>query len=187
MKSAVWRKVRTVVTLHSSSIASLISLASYSPWYGPICARCSRMSQDPIHSVRLSIENRPKPQRLCGSTNRVDTFPFSYFSSIEYVAVNSWTQDSKDSLTPCGHCDNCTRDPSTVENKDVTLDAWRVLQKMKALDGSRVKATMNELVEAARGLGGAGSKAKKVKVDSVSATSGGGGVDKVEMSEKVRL
>ncbi|EIM81881.1 ATP-dependent DNA helicase [Stereum hirsutum FP-91666 SS1] len=107
-----------------------------------------------------------------------------YFSSIEYVAVNSWTQDSKDSLTPCGHCDNCTRDPSTVENKDVTLDAWRVLQKMKALDGSKVKATMNELVEAARGLGGAGSKAKKVRVDSVSAVGGSGGVDKVEMSEK---
>lgn len=114
-------------------------------------------------------------------------FPSSYFSSIEYVAVNSWTQDSKDSLTPCGHCDNCTRDPSTVENKDVTLDAWRVLQKMKALDGSKVKATMNELVEAARGLGGAGSKAKKVRVDSVSAVGGSGGVDKVEMSEKVRL
>lgn len=111
--------------------------------------------------------------------------PTRYFSSIEYVAVNSWTEDSKDSLIPCGHCDNCTRDPSTVENKDVTLDSWRVLQKMKALDGSKVKATMNELVEAARGLGGAGSKAKKVKANSASVAGGSGDVDKVEMSEKV--
>lgn len=144
------------------------------------------MSQDPIHSVRVSTNYWLMLGYIRGLTNDVDLrSPSSYFSSIEYVAVNSWTEDSKDSLTPCGHCDNCTRDPSTVENKDVTLDAWRVLQKMKALDGSKVKATMNELVEAARGLGGAGSKAKKVKANSASVAGGGGDFDKVGLSEKV--
>lgn len=58
---------------------------------------------------------------------------------------------------------------------------------MKALDGSKVKATMNELVEVARGLGGAGSKAKKLKSDPATGVGGDNGVDKVEMSEKVRI
>lgn len=106
----------------------------------------------------------------------------SYLSNIQYAAVNAWTEDSKDSLTPCGHCDNCTRDPSTVENKDVTLDAWRILQHMKAFDASKVKVSMGELVTASRGLGGANSKTKRLKTNTGQAA---GDIDKVEMSEKV--
>jgi hypothetical protein len=31
----------------------------------------------------------------------------------------------------CGHCDNCTRSPNSVERKDVTLAMWQILNNLR--------------------------------------------------------
>jgi hypothetical protein len=67
----------------------------------------------------------------------------SYFSSSE------WAEDS----TRCGHCDNCTRDPTTVIESDVTLEAKRVLAIARLLNSRKVKVTAAQLAQAARGSG----------------------------------
>jgi hypothetical protein len=54
---------------------------------------------------------------------------------------------------PCGHCDNCTRDPTSVVQSDLTPDAKRVLGVARALSTQRVKVTAVQLAQAARGTG----------------------------------
>ncbi|KAI0316843.1 P-loop containing nucleoside triphosphate hydrolase protein [Amylostereum chailletii] len=80
-----------------------------------------------------------------------------YFSASSRLSFNVWSADGTDSLEPCGHCDNCTRDPTTVEDRDVTVDAWRLLKV--AQTGQKV--TANQLAECVRG---AGNLAKKLNL-----------------------
>jgi hypothetical protein len=72
------------------------------------------------------------------------TLQNSYFSS------SDWAEDN----TRCGHCDNCTRDPTSVIENDVTLDAKRMLTVAHALNSKKIKVTAAQLAEAARGAGG---------------------------------
>ena len=69
--------------------------------------------------------------------------PKSYFSS------GDWAEDN----TRCGHCDNCTRDPTSVIESDVTLDAKRILAVARALRSKKIKVTAAQLAETARGSG----------------------------------
>ncbi|KAH9059765.1 P-loop containing nucleoside triphosphate hydrolase protein [Lactarius vividus] len=66
-----------------------------------------------------------------------------HFSSTDF----SWAEDS----TPCGHCDNCTRDPATVVQKDVTSEAKRVLTVARALASRNTNFTAARLAQTARG------------------------------------
>ena len=67
----------------------------------------------------------------------------SYFSS------SDWAEDRME----CGHCDNCTRDPASVIERDVTLEAKRVLAVARALRSPGHKVTAAQLAQAARGSG----------------------------------
>jgi len=67
----------------------------------------------------------------------------SYFSS------SDWAEDN----TQCGHCDNCTRDPTSVIDNDVTLDAKRMLTIARDLYSRKINVTAAQLAEAARGVG----------------------------------
>jgi hypothetical protein len=58
----------------------------------------------------------------------------------------------------CGHCDNCTRDPASVIERDVTIEAKRVLALAGALFSKKVDVTPAQLAEAARGSGSGVSK-----------------------------
>lgn len=71
------------------------------------------------------------------------TLRSSYFSS------SDWAEDN----TRCGHCDNCTRDPTLVIESDVTLDAKRMLAVARDLHSKKIKVTAAQLAEAARGSG----------------------------------
>src|SRR6266852_3418080 len=71
------------------------------------------------------------------------TFLNSYFSS------GDWAEDN----TQCGHCDNCTRDPTSVIESDVTLDAKRILAVARVLYSKKIKVTAAQLAETARGSG----------------------------------
>jgi ATP-dependent DNA helicase Q1 len=63
--------------------------------------------------------------------------------------VSEWAEDS----APCGHCDNCTRDPTSIIQSDVTLDAKRVLAVARTLYSRKIKVTAAQLAQAARGTG----------------------------------
>ncbi|KAI0253441.1 P-loop containing nucleoside triphosphate hydrolase protein [Lactifluus subvellereus] len=52
-----------------------------------------------------------------------------------HFSVSEWAEDS----TQCGHCDNCTRDPTLVMQSDVTLDAKRVLAVARTLHSGRLR------------------------------------------------
>ncbi len=53
----------------------------------------------------------------------------------------------------CGHCDNCTRDPESVVERDVTIEAKCVLAVARALHSTGENVTAAQLVQAARGSG----------------------------------
>ena len=99
--------------------------------------------------------------------------------------------EEEDANTPCGHCDNCTRAPDTLERlgERTRLAAWRLL---RVATDARKELTMTQLCDLARGLGssaaagtgkgkGKGRAKEKVTVD-LERVAGG----KVELSKEVR-
>lgn len=66
----------------------------------------------------------------------------------------SWTTDDTDALARCGHCDNCTRPPGTMDQKDVTVEAWQILKIVAAVQRQGGRLTLNGLSDLARGAGG---------------------------------
>ncbi|KAF8488965.1 P-loop containing nucleoside triphosphate hydrolase protein [Russula emetica] len=71
-----------------------------------------------------------------------------------YFSSSDWAEDN----TRCGHCDNCTRDPTSVIESDVTLDAKRMLKVARDLHSKKIKVTAAQLAEAARGSGQHGKR-----------------------------
>jgi ATP-dependent DNA helicase Q1 len=57
-------------------------------------------------------------------------------------------------VTTCGKCDNCLRDPETLQTRDVTLDAWKILHVAQYVNTHGGRLTASGLVDLARGLGG---------------------------------
>ena len=66
----------------------------------------------------------------------------------------SWTTDDTDALAHCGHCDNCVRPPETVDQRDVTVEAWQILKIAAAVQRQGGRLTLNGLGDLARGTGG---------------------------------
>ncbi|KAI0777314.1 P-loop containing nucleoside triphosphate hydrolase protein [Trametes elegans] len=77
-----------------------------------------------------------------------------YFEAAK-VSLSSWKTASEDSLARCGHCDNCTRPPETLDRQDVRVPAWQLLRIAAALARTRQQVTLAQLCNVARGLGGA--------------------------------
>ena len=104
-----------------------------------------------------------------------------YFSHSAQLSISSWTTEDAGALDPCGHCDNCTRSPKSVERKDVTLATWQILKIIEAVRKSGGKLTLGMLASLARGLqgglyevsqGGKNELKEKVKLD-LEAVAGG--------------
>ncbi|TFY70683.1 hypothetical protein EVG20_g2334 [Dentipellis fragilis] len=116
----------------------------------------------------------------------------NYFNKSSKLSLSSWVTADEDALTRCGHCDNCTRAPETVEHLGARarIAAWQIL---RVAEEARRELTMAQLCDLARGLGGASGKEppaggrgrgrgkgkEKVSVD-VSAVTGG----KVDLSKE---
>lgn len=79
---------------------------------------------------------------------------FRYFSTSSSLSINAWSTDGKDSLTRCGHCDNCTRPPEAIEQRDVTVQAWQLVRIVEAIATEGGRATLGMLADLARGAGG---------------------------------
>ena len=93
-----------------------------------------------------------------------------------------WTVDSDgdgDTLARCGHCDNCTRPPETIEARDVTLDAWRVLRLVQCVAQNKRYVTLPMLTDLIRDA--RSERIRKLGVD-VPAVAGG----KVALRKEVR-
>lgn len=82
-------------------------------------------------------------------------FALSGFDFITLTLQNSYfsSSDWADDNTRCGHCDNCTRDPTSVVETDVTLDAKRIISVARVLHSKKIKMTAAQLAEAVRGSG----------------------------------
>ena len=92
--------------------------------------------------------------------------------------MSAWATTEKDAHARCGHCDNCTRPPATVEKKDVTLAAWTVLKVSESIESDGGRVTLGMLADLVRGAGGGSFQ-----------PSGGGkrGKGKAKQKEKVSL
>lgn len=106
------------------------------------------MSEDPICQVVLFwchvIYHPSYSPRSC---NR-------YFSMSADLSMASWTTEDTDALARCGHCDNCTRAPETVDRKDMTVEAWQILKIADAVQRHGGRLTLNGLGDLVRGSGG---------------------------------
>ncbi|CEL62698.1 hypothetical protein RSOLAG1IB_05054 [Rhizoctonia solani AG-1 IB] len=103
----------------------------------------------------------------------------NYFSASSSLSLSSWTTEAGGKLTPCGHCDNCTRPPESVVNKDVTLDAWIILRVAQTIDNEGGRVTIGMLADLVRGVGG--------KAFQVPAGGSGKGRRRKSQGEKVGL
>lgn len=81
-------------------------------------------------------------------------FGFSYFSASSSLSLSSWTSSTAGALTPCGHCDNCTRPPETVDRRDVTLETWQILQVVYEVERQGGRVTLGMMSDLIRGAGG---------------------------------
>ena len=89
-----------------------------------------------------------------GGDYRTDQLVSRYFSHSAQLSISSWTTEDAGALDPCGHCDNCTRSPNSIERKDVTLATWQILKIVDAVRKSGGKLTLVMLANLARGLQG---------------------------------
>ncbi|KAI0366052.1 ATP-dependent DNA helicase [Pilatotrama ljubarskyi] len=80
-----------------------------------------------------------------------------YFSASSNLSIDAWGTADEDALTRCGHCDNCTRPPETVDRRDVRLPAWQLLKLATVLHRARESVTMAQLCSRARGLRASGA------------------------------
>ncbi|KAJ3879887.1 ATP-dependent DNA helicase [Lentinula edodes] len=76
-----------------------------------------------------------------------------YFSHTSNVSITSWSTSSVSAHTPCGHCDNCTRDADSFEDKDVTFEAWQLLKIVQEVTRGGGNVTLAKTAELARSSG----------------------------------
>ncbi|KAJ1299658.1 hypothetical protein OPQ81_009110 [Rhizoctonia solani] len=126
--------------------------------------------QEKLHDMLRFAQNLTKCRKLLFA---------NYFSASSSLSLSSWTTEAGGKLTPCGHCDNCTRPPESVVNKDVTLDAWIILRVVQTIDGEGGRVTIGMLADLVRGVGG--------KAFQVPAGGGGKGRRRKSQGEKVGL
>ncbi|ORX34459.1 P-loop containing nucleoside triphosphate hydrolase protein [Kockovaella imperatae] len=82
-----------------------------------------------------------------------------YFSASSHLSAAAWDHSdtlgaSGGTVSTCGICDNCIRDPTSIITKDVTLDAWKCLKVLQNVSSNEGRVTLANLVELVRGLGG---------------------------------
>ncbi|EKM76430.1 hypothetical protein AGABI1DRAFT_78494 [Agaricus bisporus var. burnettii JB137-S8] len=73
-----------------------------------------------------------------------------YFSHSSSLSISSWTTEDQDALERCGHCDNCTRPPSSMENKDASFQSWQLLKIVEHLHNNNCNVTLILLVGLAK-------------------------------------
>lgn len=75
---------------------------------------------------------------------------YRYFSHSR-LSVSTWSTAEINALDRCGHCDNCLRDEDSIEQRDVTLQAWQLLKILQAVRQQGGRLTLGKLATLARG------------------------------------
>lgn len=64
---------------------------------------------------------------------------------VKYFAHSAWSESDADK---CGHCDNCTREPGSIDHRDISLEAWQITNIVQALDSKQNQSrTLKGLVD----------------------------------------
>ena len=162
-------------------------------------SRCSHSRQTSSNAARsssrstsLPLRTRPPSHPVLTLTRVLGTRARRYFNKSSKLSLKSWEIGQEDARTPCGHCDNCTRAPDTLERPGARarVAAWQVL---RVAEDTRKELTLTQLCDLARGLGssatasvgkgkGKGRAKEKVTVDLERAAGG-----RVELSKEVRV
>lgn len=79
-----------------------------------------------------------------------------YFSASSSLSTSAWTTDEKAADERCGHCDNCTRAPETIQQVDVTVQGWQILKVVEQVEIEGGRVTIAMLSDLCRGAGGKG-------------------------------
>lgn len=111
--------------------------------YAALCGGHRRMQEAAICQVLSLIP----PQFQILTT-------FRYFSTSSSLSMSAWATTEADAHARCGHCDNCTRPPESIERRDVTLEAWQILQVAQAIERDGGRVTLSMLADLVRGAGG---------------------------------
>ncbi|PVG04636.1 ATP-dependent DNA helicase [Serendipita vermifera] len=96
-----------------------------------------------------------------------------YFSASSSLSLSAWSAEGSENLSRCGHCDNCTRGPDSLDSRDVTIESWKIVRIAKTIETGGGRVTLGMLSDLVRGAGGGAFEA------------GGGGRGKNK--NKVRL
>lgn len=75
------------------------------------------------------------------------------------LAITSWSTDELSAVDRCGHCDNCTRPPEDIKQRDVTAEAWKLLKILESVNKDGGRLTIAGLSDVARGAHGGGFEA----------------------------
>ncbi|THH10608.1 hypothetical protein EW145_g1208 [Phellinidium pouzarii] len=116
---------------------------------------------------------------VCGEIEGQDKLQdmLRYFSTASSLSMSAWGTAESDAHARCGHCDNCTRPPESVERRDVTLAAWQILQVTQTIERDGGRVTLGMLADLVRGVGGG----------AYGVSGGGGKRGKGKAKEKVEL
>ncbi|KAF9008323.1 P-loop containing nucleoside triphosphate hydrolase protein [Cyathus striatus] len=116
----------------------------------------------------------------------------NYFSHSSDLSLSAWGTADEGALDRCGHCDNCTRPPDSLVEKDVTVATWQILQVVTAVKRHRGNLTLRTLVDLARGNGGGafeigkGKKAReKINLDLENLAGGAVDMSKLDLEHLV--
>jgi ATP-dependent DNA helicase Q1 len=109
-----------------------------------------------------------------------DSRLLQYFATTATLPGSAFDPNSLDEPTPCNHCDNCLRSKDTVENLDVTLEAWKIVSlatAIAAVKDGKTRYTFTQLADIVRG----------VKTDGIVLVDGNDAGGYVGMDKKLRL
>ncbi|GAA6030023.1 hypothetical protein JCM8097_009219 [Rhodosporidiobolus ruineniae] len=88
---------------------------------------------------------------------------FNQHFSSAYSSSSAFTSSASSGSSPCGHCDNCLRDPSSVSTLDVSLAAYRALRIISAATQQRGTLTLPQAADLVRGNGGGSFSTQEAK------------------------
>ncbi|GAA6008635.1 hypothetical protein JCM11491_003377 [Sporobolomyces phaffii] len=76
---------------------------------------------------------------------------FGRYFATTYHDSNAFDEEGEE---PCGRCDNCLRDPDTVESIDISTQAYRALRVISAAEIQHGTLTLPQAADLVRGNGG---------------------------------
>lgn len=155
---------------------------------------CYGLHKTSQSAERSNLLSECPPSLYCSAspdrTLHANELPYRYFSTSSSLSLSAWSDG--DTLTKCGHCDNCTRSATSISTRDVTLESWQIIKVLEQVgrDGGRI--TVGMLADLVRGVGGGsyaaaagGKKGKGKEKVSLDLNELAGG--KITMNKNVRL